>query len=114
VGIHWLHRHPRKDVTPWAERKSRAGRPKTVDTTGYACLNRRCEYYGITDPEVHALVSEGQRGKNKDILYLKCQACESRKTSRLGTPMYHIKTSLERVAMVMTALSEGVDISATS
>jgi IS1 family transposase len=57
------------------------------------------------------LVSDGQRN---GIQYWRCQACGGRKTSRLDTPMYRLKTPLQHVVMVMTALSEGVDISAAS
>ena len=35
---------PRPDVVPWRERKSPRGRPKTIDSNGYACLNLRCDY----------------------------------------------------------------------
>jgi transposase-like protein len=45
---------------------------------------------------------------------VRCQACGARQSSRLHTPMYGLKTPLQRVAMVMTALSEGVDISAAT
>jgi hypothetical protein len=112
--ICWLHPRPRRHVVPWSEVKNQAGRPKTIDTTGYACFDPDCKYFLITDPLIHALVSDGWRGKEGDILYLRCQACGGRKTSRLHTPMYHIKTALARVEMVMTALSEGVDISAAT
>ena len=78
-------------------------RKKQVDTTGYACLHIWCKYFGNTDPAVHALVSDGYRGKNRDILYLRCQCCGKRKTSRAGTPMYRLKTPLHEVARVMTA-----------
>ena len=113
-GHHRLPRRPRRKVVPWSEVKSPRGRKKQTDTSGFACLNIWCKYFGITDSAIHALVSDGYRGVNKDILYLRCQCCGKRKTSRAGTPMYRIKTSLHRVAMVMTALSEGVDISAAS
>lgn len=106
-----LSQHRKPDVLPWPERKSRRGRPKTVNTNGFACLNPHCYYFAITDQEIHALVSNGRRGKQR-ILYLKCQACGGCRTSRFCTPLYWLKTPLARVAMVMTALSEGVDLSA--
>lgn len=112
--ICWLHPRPSRYVVPWSEVKDRVGRPKTIDTAGYACFDPDCKYFLITDPSIHALVSDGWRGKYRDILYLRCQACGGRRTSRLHTPMYHIKTALMRVEMVMTALSEGVDISAAT
>jgi hypothetical protein len=47
-----------------------------------------------------------------DILYLKCQACGGCRTSGYATPLYWLKRPLSRIAMVMTAMSEGVDLSA--
>ena len=113
-GIHWLPRRLWPEVVPWSEVKSRRGRKKIIDTSSYACLNIWCRYFGVADATIHALVSDGWRGKHKDILYLRCQACHKKTTSRAGTPMYRIKTPLHQVAMVMTALSEGVDLSAAS
>ena len=74
-------------------------------------MNVVCEYYGIADADVHALVSDGQRN---GVQYWRCQACGGRKSSRLGTPLYRLKTPAQRVAMVMTALAEGVDIAAAT
>ena len=65
---------PKLEVLPWPERKSRRGRPKTIDTSGHACLNPLCDYFAISDPAIHALVSSGRHGKQR-ILYFKCQAC---------------------------------------
>jgi hypothetical protein len=113
-GVHWLPRRPRQEVIPWSEVKSKAGAKKQIDTTGYACMNLECNYYGISAPNMHALVSDGPRGIRKDIPYLKCQACGKKQTSRLGTPMENLKTPVERVSMVMTAMGEGVDIAAAS
>jgi hypothetical protein len=106
-----LPHRPKLGVLPWPERKSRRGRPKTIDTSGHACLNPLCAYFAIADPAIHALVSNGRRGKQR-ILYFKCQACGGCRTSRFSTPLYWLKTPLARIAMVMTAMSEGVDISA--
>jgi hypothetical protein len=50
-------------------------------------LNPLCAYFGIADPIVHALVSNGRQGINRDIPYFKCQACGWCKSSRLNTPM---------------------------
>jgi len=65
-----LPHRPKPGVVPWSERKSRRGRPKTVETSGYACLNLTCDYFAIADPAIHALVSNGRRGKQR-IFYLK-------------------------------------------
>ena len=39
---------------PWSEVKSRRGAPKRVNTQGFACSNRKCLYFGITDAHIHA------------------------------------------------------------
>lgn len=103
LGIYWLPRGPEHKVVPWSQLKSRAGRPKSSKTRGYACLKVGCRYFGNTDPAEHALVFDGKRGVEKDIQQLKCQACGSRHTSRLATPMYQIKTPLGRAALEMGA-----------
>jgi hypothetical protein len=41
-------------VRPWREVKSRRGAPKRVSTEGFACPNPACQYYEITDAQVHA------------------------------------------------------------
>jgi hypothetical protein len=100
-------------VLPWPERKSRRGRPKVVDTGGHACLNPSYDYFAIADPAIHALVSNGCRGKQR-IRYFQCQACGGCRTSRFGTPLYWLKTPLARINSVMTAMSEAIDIPATT
>ena len=102
----------RAPVTPWCERKSRRGAPKRIDTQGFACPNRTCDYYQITDAQVHALVGDGSQGKCERIQSLRCQACRRTFSARCDTPLYRLKTASVRVADVLTALSEGVDIAA--
>jgi len=110
--LYLLPKRPKNQVVPWSQRKSKRGRPQSIDTNGYACLNHKCDYFGIIDGTIHALVGDGKRGKDKSIQYLKCQCCGSRRTSRYGTPLYHLKTAEHRIAQVLTALAEGVDLSA--
>jgi hypothetical protein len=43
-----------RPVPPWRERKSRRGAPKRIVTQGFACPNRMCIYYGVTDAQIHA------------------------------------------------------------
>ena len=50
----------------------------------------------------------------KDILFLRCQACGQRQTSRTDTPVRGLKTPLEQVRLVVMALAEGLDLSAAS
>ncbi len=99
-------------VRPWREVKSRRGAPKRVKTEGFACPNQACVYDGISDADVHAIVSDGSYGKAEWIQRWRCQACGSRFSARLHTPLYRLKTPSYRVALVLGALAEGLDVSA--
>ena len=99
-------------VRPWSEVKSRRGAPKRVNTEGYACPNRTCLYSGITDARIHALVGDGKHGRAECIQTFRCQACCTTFSSRRDTPLYHLKTPSHQVAIVLTALAEGLDASA--
>lgn len=61
-----------RDVRPWNAVRSRRGRKKRIDTEGHACWNPGCDYYGITDARVHALVGYGHHGKKDRIQDLFC------------------------------------------
>src|SRR5215472_12497912 len=54
-------------VRPWREVKSRRGAPKRILTEGFACPNRQCPYFGITDSNRHALVGDGKHGSTEQI-----------------------------------------------
>jgi transposase-like protein/IS1 family transposase len=99
-------------VRPWREVKSRRGAPKRVNTEGFACPNRKCLYSGITDAHVHALVGDGTHGHAERIQTFRCQACHTTFSARRDTPLYRLKTPSKQVAMVLTALAEGLDASA--
>jgi len=101
--------HPRREVTPWKEVRSKRGRKKEIDTEGQCCLNLFCRYFGITDAAVHALVGDGVQGPNR-IQLLRCQACGRGFSSRRNTPLRYLKTSVERIEMCLWLLAEGVDI----
>lgn len=79
-------------------------------TQGWACLNRTCPYYGITDETIHALVRHTSRGVDRDIPYLRCQCCQTVFTSRKGTPLYSLKAKAGQVELVLWFLVEGVDM----
>jgi hypothetical protein len=96
-------------VRVWREVKSRRGAPKRVNTEGYACSNQKCLYFGITDAQIHALVSDGKHGQTEHIQTFRCQACRSTFTSRRNTPLYRLKTPSQQIAMVLSALAEGLD-----
>jgi IS1 family transposase/transposase-like protein len=99
-------------VRPWSEVKSRRGAPKRIDTQGFACPNPQCAYCGITDAHIHALVGDGKQGRAEQIQTFRCQACRTTFSARHNTPLYRLKTPSHQVAMVLTALAEGLDASA--
>jgi IS1 family transposase len=96
------------DIQPYGERKSRRGRKKRVATGGFACPDACCEYQGVTDEAVHALVGYG---RHNGIQRLKCQACAKVFTSRINTPLYYLKTDPKEVGFALWFLAEGVDVS---
>jgi IS1 family transposase/transposase-like protein len=101
-------------VRPWSEVKSRRGAPKRVKTEGYSCPNQQCVYFGNTDASFHALVGDGKHGRAERIQTFRCQACRTTFTSRRDTPLYRLKTPSQQVAMVLSALAEGLDPSAAA
>ncbi|HWT81854.1 MAG TPA: hypothetical protein VN648_23940, partial [Candidatus Methylomirabilis sp.] len=94
--------------------KSRRGAPKRINTEGFACPNPQCRYFGNTDAQIHALVGDGKHGQAEQIQTLRCQACRTTFTSRRNTPLYRLKTPSQQVAVVLSALAEGLDPSAAS
>lgn len=58
----------------WQLRKGWGGRKKKIETEGYFCPNKSCEYYGITDEHIHALVGYGSHGRQEVVQDFKCQA----------------------------------------
>jgi transposase-like protein len=109
AAVHPLARIP---VTPWRERKSRRGAPKRILSQGFACPNRTCLYYQITDGQIHARVGDRTHGQHERIQTLRCQACGTTFSTRRTTPLYRLKTTSHRVAEVLTALAEGLSVSA--
>jgi IS1 family transposase len=102
----------RPPVRPWCERKSRRGAPKRIATHGFACPNRRCAYYQITDAQVHALVGDGTHGRIERIQTFRCQACKTTFSARRHTPLYRLKTPARRVGEVLSVLAEGLGVAA--
>ena len=113
-GFHLVPKAEPRQVPPWSEIKNPAGRKKRVNSEGKACPHRCCTYYGIRDMNIHALVSNGWRGKNEKIRQWKCQACGCKFSDRRNTPLYRLKSASQLVAQVMTAMAEGVDVSAAT
>ena len=101
-------------VRPWSEVKSRRGAPKRISTEGFACPNQQCPYFGKTDAHVHALVGDGKHGRAERIQTFRCQKCRTTFSARRDTPLYRLKTPSHQVAVVLSALAEGLDPSAAS
>jgi transposase-like protein/IS1 family transposase len=76
---------------------------------GFACPNQQCLYCGITDAHIHALVGDGKHGRAEQIQTFRCQACHSTFSARRNTPLYRLKTPSHQVAVVLSALAEGLD-----
>jgi hypothetical protein len=95
-------------VRPWSEVKSRRGAPKRVNTEGFACPNQGCPYSGITDAHIHALVGDGKHGHAEHIQTFRGPACRTTFTSRRNTALYRLKTPSHQIAVVLSALAEGV------
>lgn len=100
-------------VRPWGEVKSCRGAPKRVNTAGFACPNQQCVYFGITQASIHALVADGKHGRVEQIQTFCCQACRTMFSARRHTPLYWLKTPSQQVAVVLSALAERLDASAT-
>src|SRR5215467_14366335 len=99
-------------VRPWREVKSRRGAPKRVNSEGFACPNQQCPYSEITDAYIHALVGDGKHDHAERIQTFRCQKCRTTFSARHDTPLYWLKTPSQQVAMVLSALAEGLDPSA--
>lgn len=108
--------HPRPLPKPYRQVKSPRGSKKRVATAGYACPNPNCLYFGIIDDQIHALVGCGHHGRQERIhaARLRCQACRTKFSVRLGTVLYRLKTPAHRVAEVLGALAEGVSLGAAT
>jgi len=96
----------------WQTCKGRGGRKKKIQTEGYFCPNISCEYYGITEEAIHALVGYGKHGKQEDIRDFKCQACGKKFTARRNTILYRLKTHSWLIEKILWLMALGVDASA--
>ena len=110
-GLSLESRPLQREVEPYAKRKSKRGRKQEISTAGFACLNPLCDYFGVTDDQVHALVGNGRRGIRNDIQHFRCQWCRTDFSCRRNTPLYYLKTASDRIEMVLWLMAEGVDIS---
>ncbi len=63
-------------------------------------------------PTSTRLFGDGKHGHAEQIQTFRCQACHTTFSARLHTPLYRLKTPSHQVAVVLTALAEGLDPSA--
>jgi hypothetical protein len=66
-------------------------------------------YFAIADDQIHALVGDGKLGRAERIQTLRCQACRTTFSTRRGTLLYRLKTPSQQIAVVLSALVEGLD-----
>src|SRR5215470_4818082 len=67
---------------------------------------------GITDAHIHVLVGDGKHGRAEQIQTFRGPACRTTFSARRNTPLYRLKTPSHQVALVLSALAEGLDPSA--
>jgi IS1 family transposase/transposase-like protein len=96
----------------WQLRKGRGGRKKKIRTEEFFCPNKSCEYYGITEEAIHALVGYGTHGRQEVIQDFKCQACGKKFTARKNTILYRLKSHSGLIERILWLLVLGVDASA--
>ena len=102
------------EVTPWSVLKSPRGARKRISSEGIACQNEACRYFGCSVQTIHAMVSDGCRGRTDRIRRWKCQACGMTVTERKDTVLYRLKTRPGRIIEVMALMANGLDPSAGS
>jgi len=96
---------------PSLQLKSKRGWPKRSLTEGYCCHNPECDYQGIRDSGVHALVADGDKLTGQGLIkQIKCQWCKFLVTRDMA--MYCSKLSVERVGEINRGLAEGLSNSA--
>jgi hypothetical protein len=57
------------------------------------------------------LIGYGSHGKNERIQDMYCQACQRKVTCRRDTVLYRIKSKTEKVALALSLLAEGSNVS---
>ena len=95
---------PLKEPEPWNKRKRRGGLKKLISTQAFFCSNPYCDYYLITDEQIHAMAAYGKHGTQEEIQELKCQACGKKFTARWGTILYRLRTHcalLEKIVWLL-------------
>ena len=98
---------PNSSPSAWTAHKSNRGRKKSIDSAGHFCPNPDCSYYLDSDPQIHALVSNGRHGQQA-IRQWVCQACGTYVSDRHDTAMSNLKRPLVDVVWTLALLNRGV------
>ena len=60
-------------------------------------------------PKSTRLFGDGKHGHAEQIQTFRCQACRTTFSARRDTPLYRLKTPSQQIAVVLSALAEGLD-----
>jgi hypothetical protein len=84
--------------------RSKAAEERAIrgNTAGFACPNQQCQYFGITEAHIHALVGDGKHGQTEQIQTFRSPACCTTFSARRNTPLYRLKTPSQQVAVVLS------------
>ena len=108
--------HPQPD--PWADNVGSTrrcpGRPKTIDTHGFACPNPECHFYNQPDARKHKLIGHGRHGKYEPIQDLLCTACNHKFSVRRNTPLFRLHTPTQNIEQSLYCALEGMSFEAVS
>jgi hypothetical protein len=97
-------------VRPWHEVKSHRGALKGIPTEVYGCPKSMWKYHGPTDAHVHAVVGYGHHVRAEPIQDQFWQAGQHKFIVRRYTPLYNLKISPARAALILTAMAEGPSV----
>jgi len=60
-------------------------------------------------PKSTRLFGDGKHGHAEQIQTFRCQACRTTFSARRDTPLSRLKTPSQQIAVVLSALAEGLD-----
>ena len=105
-------------VDRWADSVESArrgrGRPKTIDTHGFACPNPECDFYNQPDSRKHKLIGHGRHGKHERIQDLLCNACNHKFSVRRNTALFRLHTPTQNIEQSLYCVLEGMSFEAVS
>jgi hypothetical protein len=97
---------------PGGRSKADGERPNACRARGLPVPTEPANTMGSAMRTSTRLPGDGVRGQAERIQRWRPQACRTTFSARLHTPLYRLKTPSQRVALVLGALAEGLDLSA--